>query len=54
MLVVDHDLKSTSDVFQAVIKVMGSCLVVGSAYDKNTTAKVLPIAVLAINKAAER
>jgi hypothetical protein len=39
-LVVDHDPKFTSDVFRAFVKGMGSCLIVGSAYHKNTNAKV--------------
>ena len=37
---VDHDAKFTSDVFSAFAKSMGSCLIVGSAYHKNTNAKV--------------
>ena len=40
VLVVDHDPKFTSDVFRAFAKGMGSCLIVGSAYHKNTNAKV--------------
>ena len=44
MLVVNHDAnfvaKFTSDVFRAFVKSMGSCLIVGSAYHKNTNAKV--------------
>ncbi len=40
MLVVDHDPKFTSEVFRAFVKSMGSCLIVGSAYHKNTNAKV--------------
>ena len=40
VLVVDHDAKFTSDVFRAFAKSMGSCLIVGSVYHKNTTAKV--------------
>jgi hypothetical protein len=32
VLVVDHDPKSTSEVFLAFVKSMGSCLIVGSAY----------------------
>ncbi len=40
VLVVDHNPKFTSQVFQAFIKSMGSCLIVGSAYHKNTNAKV--------------
>ena len=40
VLVVDHDPKFTSDVFRAFVKSMGSCLIVGSAYHKNTNAKV--------------
>ena len=39
-LVVDHDAKFTSEVFRAFVKSMGSCLVVGLAYHKNTNAKV--------------
>ena len=40
VLVVDHDPKFTSDVFRAFAKGMGSSLIVGSAYHKNTNAKV--------------
>ena len=40
VLVVDHDPKFTSDVFRAFVRSMGSCLIVGSAYHKNTNAKV--------------
>jgi len=40
VLVVDHDSKFTSAVFRAFAKGMGSCLIVGSAYHKNTNAKV--------------
>jgi len=40
VLVVDHDAKFTSEVFRAFVKSMGSCLIVGSAYHKNTNAKV--------------
>jgi hypothetical protein len=40
VLVVDHDPKFTSDVFWAFAKGMGSSLIVGSAYNKNTNAKV--------------
>ena len=40
MLVVDHDSKFTSEVFRAFVKGWGSCLIVGSAYHKNTNAKV--------------
>ncbi len=42
MLLVDHDIKSTSDVFkfQAFVHGMGSCLIVCSAYHKNTNDKV--------------
>ncbi len=40
VLVVDHDPKFTSDVFWAFAKGMGSSLIVGSAYNKNTDAKV--------------
>ena len=39
-LVLDHDAKLTSEVFRAFVKSMGSCLIVGSAYHKNTNAKV--------------
>ncbi len=38
VLVVDHDPKFTSQVFRAFVKSMGSCLLVGSAYHKNTNA----------------
>ena len=40
VLVVDHDPKFTSEVFRAFVKSMGSSLIVGSAYHKNTNAKV--------------
>ena len=40
VLVVDHDPKFTSDIFRAFVKGMGSCIIVGSAYHKNTYAKV--------------
>jgi len=40
VLVVDHDSKFTSAVFRAFAKGMSSCLIVGSAYHKNTNAKV--------------
>ena len=40
VLVVDHDPKFTSAMFRAFVKSMGSCLIVGSAYHKNTNAKV--------------
>jgi hypothetical protein len=40
VLVVDHDPKFTSEVFRAFVKSMGLCPVVGSAYRKNTNAKV--------------
>ena len=40
VLVVDHDSKFTSEVFRAFVKGWGSCLIVGSAYHKNTNAKV--------------
>jgi hypothetical protein len=40
VLVVDHDPKFTSDVFRAFVKSMGSTLIVGSAYHKNTNAEV--------------
>ncbi len=36
---VDHDPKFTSEVFRAFVKSMGSCLIVGSAYRKNTNVK---------------
>ena len=38
--VVDHNPKCTSDVYWAFVRSMGSCLIVGSAYHKNTNAKV--------------
>jgi hypothetical protein len=40
VLVVSHDPKFTSDVFRAFVKGMGSCLIVGSAYHKNTNANI--------------
>ena len=40
VLVVDHDAKFTSEVFRAFVKGMGSSLIVGSAYHKNTNSKV--------------
>ena len=40
VLVVDHDPKFTSAVFQAFVKGWGSGLIVASAYHKNTGAKV--------------
>ena len=40
VLVVDHDAKFTSEVFRAFVRGMGSSLIVGSAYHKNTNAKV--------------
>jgi hypothetical protein len=40
VLVVDHDPKFTSNVFRAFVRSMGLCLIVGSAYHKNTNAKV--------------
>ena len=40
VLVVDHIAKSTSEVFRAFVESMGSYLIVGSAYHKNTNAKV--------------
>ena len=40
VLVVDHDSKFTSEVFRAFVKGWDSCLIVGSAYHKNTNAKV--------------
>ena len=39
-LVVDHDAELTSEVLRAFVKSMGSCLIVGSAYHKNTNAKM--------------
>ncbi len=44
VLVVDHDSKFTSKVFWAFVRSMGSSLIVGSAYHKNTNAKVEPTA----------
>ena len=40
VLVVDHNAKFTSNVFRAFAKSMGSSLIVGSVYHKNTNAKV--------------
>ena len=40
--VVDHGAKFTSEVFPAFVKSIGSSLIVGSAYLKNTNAKVEP------------
>jgi hypothetical protein len=40
VLVVDHAPKFTSEVFRDFIKSMGSTVIVGSAYHKNTNAKV--------------
>ena len=40
VIVVDHDPKFISAMFRAVVKTMGSSLIVGSAYHKNTNAKV--------------
>ncbi len=40
VLVVDHDPKFTSNMFWALVKSIGSCLIVRSAYHKNTNAKV--------------
>ena len=40
VLVVDHDSKFTSALFRSFVKGWGSCLIVGSAYHKNTNAKV--------------
>ena len=40
VLVVGHHPKFTSEVFRAFVKSMGSCLIVGSAYHKNTNAEV--------------
>ncbi len=40
VLVVNHDSNFTSEVFRAFVKGWGSCLIVGSAYQKNTNAKV--------------
>ena len=39
-LAVDHDAKLTSEVLRALVKGWGSCLIAGSAYHKNTNAKV--------------
>ena len=39
VLVVDHDSKFTSALFRSFVKGWGSCLIVGSAYHKNTNAK---------------
>jgi hypothetical protein len=36
----DHDSKFASEVFRAYVKGWGSCLIVGSAYHKNTNANV--------------
>ncbi len=40
MQVVDHNSKFISEVYCAFVKGWGSCLIVGSAYHKNTNAKV--------------
>ena len=52
VLVVDHEAKFTSEVFRAFVKSMGSTLIVGSVYHKNTNAKVegpvLPSGVIMI------
>jgi hypothetical protein len=40
VLVVDHYPKFRNKVFQAFVKSMGSCLIVGSTYHKNIIAKV--------------
>ena len=40
LLVMDHDSRFTSQVSRAFVKGWGSCLTVGSAYHKNTNAKV--------------
>ncbi len=40
VLVGDHDLKVTKDVFQAFGKGVGVCLIVGSAFHKNPSAKM--------------
>jgi hypothetical protein len=40
LLVVDHDPKVTSNFVRALVKVMGSCPIVGSAYHRNTDAQV--------------
>ena len=41
-LVVDHEAKPSSrEVLRALVKSMGPCLIVGSAYRKNTIAKVV-------------
>ena len=39
-LVVDHDAKFTSEVFRTLVKSMGTCLIVGSAYHKHTKARM--------------
>ena len=36
VLVVDPNAKFTSEVFLAFVKSMGECLIVGSAYHRNT------------------
>ena len=40
VIVVDHDARFTGEVFQAFVKAMGSSLIVGSAYHKNTSSKI--------------
>lgn len=40
VLVVDHDANFTSELFRTFVKCMGSSLVVGSAYHKNSNTKV--------------
>ena len=40
VLVVDHDAEFTSEVFRAFVTSMGSTLIVGLAYHKNTNAKL--------------
>jgi hypothetical protein len=40
VLVVDRDPKFTGDVFRAFVRSMGSCLIIGSAYNNNTITKV--------------
>ena len=40
VLVVDHDAEFTSEVFLAFVKCMGSSIIVGSVYHKNTNEKV--------------
>ncbi len=40
VLVVDHDLKFTSNLFREFTRHIGSSLIVGSAFHKNTNVKV--------------